>query len=307
MSKTALFKYQVIIFMALQYSCAVLTTSQIEMVNDLSVVSDSVAVAPSCFFEDLADVRKERGLFYASSLTSSETRFKEMSALAQASIDDEALVKRMDVYVNVLNSYLRSLRSISNEARWYDTGREIRGIGRNIDSLLFVYNKVYPDDPVETGIAKQLGKSTGYIAEELSKRRQALIVKKFVEQGDTLVSVCCDTLIELLKEKDVEELIVNEEIGLDMNYKAYLSALELRGEYPKIEYDREYLVLKEELYNARKIRDKCVSSLRSLKKAHTKLLSELQERKQIDQLFREMMDLNEQALDIAQLLRSDTN
>lgn len=296
-------RFFVFILTALQFSCAVITPSQLEMVNNLSVISDSVAIAPSRFFEDLADVRKERGLFYASSLTSSEARFKEISSMAQASIDDESLIKRMDVYVNVLNSYLRSLRSISNDARWYNTGREIRGIGRNIDSLLFSYNKLYPDDPIETGIAKQLGKSTGYIAEELSKRRQAVIVKDFVEQGDTLVSFCCDALIELLRKKEVEELIVNEELGLDMNYKAYLNALELRGEFPKIEYDRAYMVLKKELYNARKIRDKCVSSLRSLKKAHSKLLLELRERKKIDQIFEELIELNEQALDIVSLLR----
>ena len=89
-----------------------------------------------------------------------------------------------------------------------------------------------------------MGKSAGFIAEELNKRRQALIVKEFVEQGDTLVSVCCDALIELLKKREVEELIVNEEIGLDMNHQAYLSALELREEFPKIEYDREYLALR---------------------------------------------------------------
>jgi hypothetical protein len=274
------------------------------MVNNLSVVSDSVAIAPSRFFGNLANVRKERGLFYASSLTSSQARFREMNAISRASINDEALSKRMDIYVNILNSYLRSLRSISNDARWYDTGREIRGIGRNIDSLLFVYNKLYPDDPVETGIAKQLGKSAGFIAEELNKRRQALIVKEFVEQGDTLVSVCCDALIELLKKREVEELIVNEEIGLDMNYQAYLSALELREEFPKIEYDREYLALKEELYNARKIRDKCVSSLRSLSRAHAKLLTELKERKKIDQIYDELIELNEQALDLLLLLRN---
>lgn len=207
----------------------------------------------------------------------------------------------MNLYVDVLNSYLRSLRSISNNARWESTGREIRGVGRNIDSLIIAYNKLYPGDPVETGIAKQAGKSIAYVVEELTKRRQAVIVKEFVTQGDTLVSVCCDLLMDLLKRREVNELILNEESGLEANYRAYLNALELSGTFPVIENDRKYLALKQDIYDAKKMRNKCISSLRSLKNAHSKLLTELKERKKIDQVYEEIIELNLQAMGLMTL------
>ncbi len=283
-------------------SCAVLTQSQVDLVNKLSVSSDSVAIAPSQVFENLVEIRKERGLYFAASLSSADARFAELNAIAGSTIDDTQITEKVDVYVNVLNSYLRALRSISNDARWENTGREIRGVGRNIDSLFFAYNKLYPDDPIETGTAKQIGESASYIVEELTKRRQAVIVKEFVSRGDTLVSACCDELIALLKKNEIDELILNEDLGLEANFKAYLNAQELNGTFPVIENDRQYLVLKQEIYDTKKIREKCISSLRSLKKAHSKLLDELQERKRIDQIYEEILELNQQALELREFL-----
>ena len=123
-------------------SCSVLTKSQLQRVNNLSVSSDSIVVTPKVIFNELAAVRLERGLYYAASLTSATAREKEINALAKASIADEQLVGRTEVYVNVLNSYLRALRSISATTRWTDYGTEWRGIGRNVDSLILRYNKL---------------------------------------------------------------------------------------------------------------------------------------------------------------------
>ena len=110
-------------------SCAVITQSQVGLVNKLTLVSDSVAIAPAQVFEQLFKIRKERGLYFAASFSSADARFEEINAIAESTIDDNEILKRIDVYVNVLNSYLRALRSISNDARWQNTGREIRGVG----------------------------------------------------------------------------------------------------------------------------------------------------------------------------------
>lgn len=284
-----------ILFLFFLSSCSVLTKSQLEMVNKMSAASDSVSVAPAYVFQNLAEVRKERGLFFASSLSGPQAHIKEIEGIAKGVEDDAIIVRRADLYVNVLNSYLRALRSISGTARWEDTGRELRGIGRGIDSLLLAYNKLEWSRELETGHAVALGKSVGFLSEEYLKRRQAAVVKEFVSRGDSLVADCCDALVLLLRKEKVEELIVNEEKGLQANYEAYLKALKLRGESPSVTDDRQYLVLRKELSDTRALRDKCATSLRSLKKAHHKVLTELQERKKIDQLYEEIIELNDQA------------
>lgn len=277
-------------------SCAVLTTSQVEMVNKLGVASDSVAVGPVVLFTHLAEVRQERGLYFVQSLQSVDAHMKEMEALSQAAKTDATFLRKTDLYVNVLNSYLRALRTLSSDAKWEDVGREVRGIGRGLDSLLLAYNQLGLSDPLVTGHATALGKSMGYLSQEYVKRRQRALVKDFVTRGDTLAAACCDALVDLLRKQEVEELIAHEELGLQANYRAYVQALQLRGQVPSLADERQYLALKAELEAARQTRNKCANALRSLRNAHRKVKAELAKRHTITRLYQEILDLNTQAL-----------
>jgi hypothetical protein len=263
------------------------------MVTNLTVASDSVAVAPAVIFEELAAVRMERGLYYAASLTSAEARGKEMNALAKASYEDEQIVGRTNVYVNVLNSYLRALRSISSDARWKSYGTEWRGIGRNIDSLFLRFNQT---DLLETDIplewSKLSGQYAGYMSERFMRDRQAKTVRSFVTEGDTLVATCVAGLLELLKKGEVNELIENEVEGLKSNYEAYLHRLEQSGEMADLSADRRYIELVKRLENAKKTRNRCITALQSLKRAHNKLVKELEKKQKIDFYYEELLELN---------------
>ena len=293
----SLIHFFVALICALASSCAALTTSQVQMVNKLTVASDTVVVAPKVIFDELATVRLERGLFYAASLTSATAREKEINALATTAITDSQLVKRADVYVNVLNSYLRALRSISNDVRWTQYGTEWRGIGRNIDSLIIRMNQMdLLDTEITVGWAKLSGQYIGYLSERYMRNRQAKTVKSFVMEGDTLVVACVDGLIELLKQGELIALIDNESEGLKNNYSAYLHRLEISGEIPDIAYDRQYIDLIKRVENAKYTRSRCITALQALKRAHNKLATELVKRQNMNFLLDELLELNTLAL-----------
>lgn len=285
-------------------SCATLTKSQLELVNKMSITSDSVSVAPALIFQDLAQVRSERGLFFASTLSTTEAHLQEVNAIAKGVQDDAAFVAKANVYVNVLNSYLRALRSLSSTARWEDIGREVRSLGRGVDSLLIAYNALEWSPEIETGYGVALGKAVGFISQEYMKRRQADAVKEFATRGDSLVAECCEALSVLLKKEEVNKLIINEEEGLEANYKSYLEALKLRGESASVSDDRHYVELKGELSSAVKMRTQCVSALKSLKYAHHKVVTELQKPKQINEIYEEVIELNAQALQLRKFINS---
>lgn len=285
-----------------------MTESQIKAVGSLAVSGDSVAAAPSVMFRELAAIRTERGLFYAASFTGADVRFAELNALAVAAREDEKLAARTDVCVDVLNSYLRALGSISNQARWKQIGTEMRGLGNNLDSVILRFNQLdWTDLELPEGVARLTGKFAGYLSENYMKNRQAQAVRQFVTEGDTLVAVCVDALVELLKKQEVQELIDNEETGLRNNYRAYLQRVEALGQLPPLENDRHYLKLMEDLEHAKNIRDKCVSGLRSLKRAHHKLLTELKERKRLDYWNEELTELNTLAVQLNTLIKELKN
>ena len=144
---------------AVTAGCSPLSKAQIEAVGELTFRSDTVSRSPAILFEEMSELRLERGLYYAASLSSGTARYEEVTALAEASMDDEALVRKAAGYVDVFNSYVRALHSVSSEARWTGIGTEIRGIGSRVDSVLYRYNRLdtgYEDIPV--GYARMAGR-----------------------------------------------------------------------------------------------------------------------------------------------------
>ena len=201
--------------------CSPLSKAQIEAVNELAFRSDTVSRSPAVLFGEMSELRLERGLFYAASLSSGEARSRELTELAEASMDEEALVRKASGYVDAFNSYVRALHSVSAEARWKGIGTELRGIGTRVDSVLYRYNRLdtgYEDIP--TGYARMAGRVLAYVAEEVMQAVQGRAVRNIVVAGDTLVAASCDSLMDILRSDAMDELIRHEKESLRDNYSA---------------------------------------------------------------------------------------
>lgn len=290
---------------AVTAGCSPLSKAQIEAVGELTFRSDTVSRSPAILFEEMSELRLERGLYYAASLSSGTARYEEVTALAEASMDDEALVRKAAGYVDVFNSYVRALHSVSSEARWTGIGTEIRGIGSRVDSVLYRYNRLdtgYEDIPV--GYARMAGRVLAYVAEEVMQSVQGTAVKNIVMAGDTLVAASCDSLMDILRSDAMDELIRHEQESLRDNYSAYLRSMELRGEPVSPENDRHYVDLIRRADRLSDVRNSCVSALRSMKNAHAKLAADFASGKKevAREVWEELLQLNYMASRVSQML-----
>ena len=200
---------------AVTAGCSPLSKAQIEAVGELTFRSDTISRSPAVLFGEMSELRLERGLFYAASLTSGTARYEEVTALAETSMDDESLVRKASGYVDAFNSYVRALHSVSADARWKGLGTEIRGTGTRVDSVLYRYNRLdtgYEDIP--TGYARMAGRVLAYVAEEVMQAVQGRAVRNIVVTGDTLVTASCDSLIAILRSDEMNELIRHERESL---------------------------------------------------------------------------------------------
>ena len=134
------------------------------------------------------------------------------------------------------------------------------------------------------------------------RSRQTKVVKSFVTEGDTLVAACVDGLIELLKKGALIDLIENESEGLKNNYAAYLRRLELSGLPPDFAADSKYVELVKRMEVVKKTRSRCVTALQSLKRAHAKLVTELETKQKVDFIIEELIELNTLALQLQSIL-----
>lgn len=281
--------------------CASMSKAQLKRVNALAVVSDSAVSGPGNVLELLDQVRLDRGLMYAASLSTADARVTELNGLALNFAEQARLASKADLCVSILESYIRALKSLSNEARWKQNGTELRGIGRNIDSLAIVYNRLDWGTFYEPGMAKQLGKTSGYLAEQYGKRRQYKLVKQMVAEGDSIVAACCNVLISALKSDELLQLIENERVGLENNYKVYLNSARLRGVEPVVDLDRMYVEDRIKIETARDTRRRCVTTLQAFRRAHAALLKEMDNPRSYDELSDALFELNRQIVQLVEL------
>ena len=274
--------------------CSSMTKAQLKRVNSLAVVSDSAITGPGSVLRMLDQVRLDRGLMYAASLQGADTRIQELNGLADATAQMSRLADKSDVCIDILSSYVRALRSVSSETRWKQNGTELRGIGRNLDSLAIAYNKLDWGTLYEPGIAKQIGRTSGYLAEQYGKRHQRKTVQGMLTHGDKLVDECVQTLVSVLKSDEFKSLIDNERRGLENNYRAYLNAASLNGITPSTDLDRLYIESRLQVDLAEQTRRRCITMLQSFGRAHSALVKEMQTRRTYSEFMDELFELNRQ-------------
>lgn len=269
-------------------SCTVLSKTQKSMAQSLSISADTIVSAPVRMFETLAEVRLERSLFYASTLTGATAHFTEVDMIADAAEKEQKRLAKYGVYINALNSYIRAIQSLSSDTRWKGIGTEVRGIGNNLDSIVLYYDKIFTDS-LPVGYFKIAGKAGGYITEELTKGRQAKLLKEFMTKGDSMVCICCDSLIAVLKSDDLIELIDNEEAALKYDYHRFLEYATLKPEI-LLEYDRRYVRLSASMTTVKNLRTQCCRGLTAFKKAHSSLVKEMNHKNDSD-IYPDILEL----------------
>lgn len=293
-------------------SCAVLTQSQVKMASNLSSSADTATVSPSVIFDKLGEVRKERGLLYASTLSSSQAHWEEVVSLSEDWLKNDRQIQKTESYVKALNSYSRAVGSLANTARWKKYGTELRGIGRNVDSVFHHVNKLgWIEDGITTGFAKLSGRYLGILTESYMKCRQAKAVKELVTEADTLVSECVSSLVEILKSASMKNMIENEKTGLKDDYRAFLDAAALSGDFMLlcVQGDRVYFDCYQSLENASEVRTKCISALQSYKRAHHKLAVNFKQRSNtsseelVQDIYDDIAELNLISSQLAKLIR----
>ena len=283
-------------------SCSVLSNSQLKMVQELSVKADSIAITPSVVLTSLAEIRRDRAIFYAASLKSPPVVLKELNSSADFYLKDLIITRRADIASDLLRSYLRALKMLSSTARWSQIGVEFRSIGRGIDLSITNYNSLNWSDDIKVGGGKASGKIVGYFGESYMKMRQKKLLKEFLPVGDSLLSTSCDALIEILKSDQFKLLLSNEKSALEQDYTAYLNGI--RATPAKFDLDpyREYMRLYLQLENSEKLLKRAITALRSLKRGHNKLVKEMATKKEFTVIFDELLELNDIALEVKCLI-----
>ncbi len=257
---------------ALSGGCSSLSKAQLEGVATFAQTCDSFSAYPSLLFLEMAKIREESYIWYASSLTSPEKRVAELVEISGFKKSQEKIAKGTDISLKILSDYSSALKSLAHENRVIDPGREIRSAGRAIDSLIISFNSLKLAQPVTSGIISSAARIIGYGAQLNASRARANAITKFIPSGDTLVQEICRSLETLLKDESIKALIDHEQKMLVNNYLSYVG---IRG--GDINEDRRFCSLLEKSADLDKLRSSTVTSVGSLRRAHGKMAAQIKE------------------------------
>lgn len=286
----------VIVVVLLLTSCGSLSKVQNKSVDSFATACDSFNRYPSLLLAQIAQIRMERGLFYAASLSNPQNKINELNSIYKAFEQDMQLASKCDFSLKILKSYSYALKVLTAEGRWKSRGVEFRSLGRAIDSLVIETNKLNIfEEQLPVGVAKSAAKIVAYGAETLLKRKQHRLTRAFVSEADTLIQALVLELVQTLRSPQLTALIENEKNGLPLNYKSFL--MSLNSSTPPlsntIDYDRKYLQLKEQCNKLTYSRGYIISASNRLAKAHKELAKSLYNKKKTEEVFEQLTHLVE--------------
>jgi hypothetical protein len=277
-----------LLFIILFGSCASLTKTQIHAVNQFSKTSANFSAYPSRIMTELAEIRVKRGIYFSNSLDDPKLHIEDLDGLYNARKSDYEISAKVDITFEVIDKYAQSLLLLSSDKFATDLESQAKNFGADLDSLAGLYNSIEGVKRVPTGIGGAINQLIVFGGKQYIRSKQATEIKKFVPQADTLISVMTSNLLEFLESTNIQDLIRNEEKGVAANYLSFL-----RQRHPTIENERDYLELKANIDAIKDLRDETVKATNHLRKAHKKLLLEIQEKKTLKETISELQELYE--------------
>lgn len=307
-------KYLILLITISCCGCSTLTKTQIKAVNYFAQTSRDFSQYPSKILTGLAEIRAERGIFYANSLDNPKLHIQELDSIYSFKKENYAASQKADITFKIMDKYAQSLLLLSSGKYVENFQAQSLNFGTDLDSLSTKYNSLGDVKKVPTSIGGAVGQLLAYGGKQYIMSKQAKEIKKFVPAADLLIEVMTDNLLEYLRSTTIRELIKNEEEGINSNYLSYLRQIKTVSSAiinndttlfafntkSTIANDKEYLALKAHLDAVKHLQEQTIKATDTLRKAHKKLLYTIQKKQrltgaipEIQQLFEGIKEMKE--------------
>jgi len=270
-------------------SCASLTKTQIESVNQFAQTTKNFSAFPSKIMTELADIRVKRGIFYANSLTDPKLHITDLDSTFSQKKIDYRLSKKVDVTFKIIDKYSQSLELLTSDSYEKKIEKQSKNFGIDIDSLIRLNNSIKGATPIPSEIGGAVSKLIVFGGKQYVRSIQAKEVRKFVSLADTLISTMTFNLLEYLQSENINQLIAHEEREIKRNYLSFLQ----HTPKPTIENERDYMELKNDIDGVRQLQKQTIDATKELRGAHKKLLQEIEKKKNLKQTIGELQELYE--------------
>ncbi len=282
-------------------SCASLTNTQIESVNQYATSVKNFSAYPSKIMSGLAEIRAKRGICYANSLSDPKLHIDALDSLYSNKVHAYKVSQQVDITFEIIDKYAQSLALLSSDEYQTNIDQESKNFGTSLDSLVNTYNKIDKSKNLPTNIGSAVSKLIALGGKQYVKNRQAKEIRKFVSQADTLISTMTNNLLTFLESENINQLIEAEEWGIHQNYLSFLRQVN------KASIDNEYIYLdlKARIDEVKLLREQIIKATKQIRSAHKELLICIQKKKELKEILKDVQSLNKQINDVKKTITNN--
>lgn len=293
---------KIILILCLTYiftSCASLTRTQIDNVNEFGKVTNNFSLFPSKILIELSDVRKKRGLLYTTTIKTPNLKINELDAIYKQSKSDFNASEKVDITLKIIDKYAQSLIILSSKKHVNNLEAQAKKFGIGIDSLTAIYNSKNVEKKAPIGIGKAIKELIVLGGRQYIKVKQAKHIKKFVSKGDALIELMTANLLEFLNSSNINQLIIHEEKMIRRDYLTYLN----HHHKITIQSQIDYLNLKKSINGIKSLHTQTIKATIGLRKAHQKLLNTISTKKKLKESIKEIKELYEDVKELNNIIK----
>jgi hypothetical protein len=275
-------------------SCATLSKTQIESVNQFARYSGNFSAFPGKIMYELAEIRAIRGVWFANSLSDPKLHIDVLDSVHFNKTHAYNVSEKADITFQVIDKYAQSLALLSSDSYENELAKQTDGFGISLDTLIKRYNRLDISAGLPEGIGAVTGKLVVMGGRQYIRSKQAREIKRFVPQADTLVAVMTGNLLQFLQSENIDELIRAEEFGINQNYLTYIR----QSNGTSRDDDFGYLELKSRIDGVKQLRSKTITATKSMRTAHGELLDAIQKKKNLIESLQGLKVLADQVRDL---------
>lgn len=319
--KQARFFFSAIILSYVLSSCATLTKSQLNEVNAFGQLTSNFSAFPGTIVSTYNHIHQQQEIYRANSLADPAAHFAAIKQANNFLRITKPYPQKIDLSLKIIDEYAQGLISITNTKHQKLLDTAAAKFGTNLESLITNYNKVDADAKLPTGIGSAVAAVIILGGDVYIRRKQAEDIKQVVPLGDVIIEKMTNNLLDFLGAKDdpqntkgLQYLISQEKISVENNYRAYLGlnrdvvsnnkdkdnspGFIKHERFASIADDRDCLQMLQDLDGIEVLRVQCIDAVTGLRKAHAKLLKDIQQKITLKEYAREIQDYSAEVKNI---------
>ena len=267
------------------FSCSVLSESQRENINTFARTAKSYSNFPGEAVKKSQQLHYNNDVLEASAIPDSSLIIRSLDKAEAQFKTGLAFSKKMDVSLQLIQTYAALLAQLSSDSYTDDLGRNAKELAGNLNNAISLFNaELSTKIPNKVGIG--ISQIITIIGDRVIKNKQSKALQKFIPIGDTLIQLTRLNLVSAL-DADLKPLIESYKATFQNDFRTIIFSHSDKIDYNMLQF---YIKTNSDYADVELLRKSCIHAAGKMASSHKELKDNIMRKKTLKELLSETKD-----------------